>query len=91
MLAHALIRNLEEELTTSECILSWSSGVVRDLDATTLAHGVVVQIDIRALVEPVVRGLMGRRGEIVMDVRESTKESVPTVYQNTRIIVQRRQ
>jgi hypothetical protein len=33
-------------LTTSKCILSWGSSIIGNLDPPTLAHGVVVEIDI---------------------------------------------
>jgi len=45
--------------------------MVRDFYAPTLAHRVVVEVDIGALVEAVVRGNLGRRGDVVVDVCEA--------------------
>jgi hypothetical protein len=59
------------QLTTSKCILGWRSSIVGNLDPPTLAHGVVVEIDIGALIKSVVRGLLGWWGEVVMDVCEA--------------------
>lgn len=36
--------------------------MVGNLDATALAHGIVVEVDIGAFVEAVMRGSLGRRG-----------------------------
>lgn len=53
---------------TSECILGWGSGIVGNFYASSLAHGVVIKIDIGALVEAVMRGLLRWRGEVVVDI-----------------------
>ena len=45
--------------------------MVRDFYAPTLAHRVVVEVDIGALVEAMVRGDLGRRGDVVVDVCEA--------------------
>ena len=58
-------------LTASKGILVWGSGVVCNLHAPSLAHGVVVEIDIGALIKSVVRGLVGWRGKVVMDICEA--------------------
>ena len=62
------MESLTFQLTTSKCILGWSSSIVGNLDPPTLAHGVVVDIDIGALIKPMVRGLLGWRREVVMDI-----------------------
>lgn len=59
---------------TSKCILGRGSSIVGNLDAPTLAHGVVVEIDIGALIKPVVRGLVGWRGKVVMDICEERRQ-----------------
>ena len=41
------------------------------LYAAALPYGIVVQVDIGALVEAVVRGLLGWRGDVVVDVCEA--------------------
>lgn len=41
------------------------------LDAPTLAHGIVVEIDIGALVEAVVRGVLCRRRDVVVHICEA--------------------
>jgi hypothetical protein len=63
-------------LTTREGILLRRPGVVRDFDAPALLDGVVVEVDIGALVEAVVRRLVSRRGEIVVDVCKAAWVSV---------------
>lgn len=55
-------------LTASECILARCSRVVRDLYASTLAHRVVIKVDVGALIEAVMRGLVGGRREVVVDI-----------------------
>lgn len=45
--------------------------MIRYLYTTTLAHGIMVEVDIRAFVEAMVRGVLGRRGQIVVDVCEA--------------------
>jgi hypothetical protein len=45
--------------------------MVGDFYAATLLHGVVVEIDIGAFVEAVVRGFVRGRGEVVVDVCEA--------------------
>ena len=44
--------------------------------AATLAHGVVVEVDIGAFVESVVRGMLRRRGDVVMDICKPVSGSV---------------
>jgi hypothetical protein len=46
------------QLTASKGILLWRAGVVGNLYAPALSYGIVVQVDIGALVEAVVRGLL---------------------------------
>lgn len=65
-----------QRLTTGKGILGWSSWIVCNLYTSSLTHGVVIEVDIGALVEAVVRGLLGRRGEVVMDVCEAAALSV---------------
>lgn len=38
--------DIVSSLTTSKCILGWGSSIVGNLDTPTLAHGIVVEIDI---------------------------------------------
>lgn len=45
--------------------------MVRYLYAALLLHGVVVEVDIGAFIEAVVRGLVRRRREVVVGVREA--------------------
>lgn len=63
-------------LTASKGILLWRAGVVGNLYTPALSYGVVVQVDIGALVEAVVRGLLGWRGDVVVDVCEAVTVSM---------------
>lgn len=45
--------------------------MVRYFYATALAHRVVVEVDIGAFVEAMVRGGLGRRGDVVVNVCEA--------------------
>ena len=45
------------------------------LDAPTLAHGIVVEIDIGTLVEAVVRGVLCRRRDVVVHICEAVGKS----------------
>lgn len=58
----------------SKCILFWSTRVVCYLNATRAAYGVVVEVDIGAFVEAVVRGLLVGRGDVVVDVGEEGQQ-----------------
>lgn len=51
-----------------ECILVGSPGVVCDLEACLVFGSIVVNVDVRALIESVVEGFGGRRSEIIVDV-----------------------
>ena len=51
-----------------ECILVGSPGVVCDLKACLVLSSIVVNVDVRALIESVVEGFGGRRSEIIVDV-----------------------
>lgn len=44
--------------------------------AAALAHGVVVEVDIGAFVESVMRGMLRRRGDVVMDICKPASGSV---------------
>jgi hypothetical protein len=57
--------------TAGEGILVGCASMVRYLYAPTLAHGIMVEVDIGAFVETVMRGLLGRWGDVVMDVCEA--------------------
>jgi hypothetical protein len=50
--------------------------VVRNLNATRLPYRIVVEVDIGAFVKAVVRGLLGRRGNVVVDVCKAATMSV---------------
>jgi hypothetical protein len=58
-------------LTARKRILLWCSRMVGDFNAAALLHGVVVEVDIGAFVEAVVRGFDGWWGEVVVDVCEA--------------------
>jgi hypothetical protein len=58
-------------LTARKCVLLWCSRMVGDFNAATLLHRVVVEVDIGAFVEAVVRGFDGGWGEVVVDVCEA--------------------
>jgi hypothetical protein len=53
--------------------------MVRYLDATALPYWVVVEVDIGAFVEAVVRGLVSWWGEIVMDVCKAAFVSISSL------------
>lgn len=59
------------ELTPSKGVLLRRPGMVRYLYPPTLPYGVVIQIYIGRLVEAMVRGFVGGRAEVVVDVREA--------------------
>lgn len=52
------------------------AGRVGDLYAAALAYGIVVEVDIGAFVEAVVRGLLGWWGDVVVDVCEAVIVSI---------------
>jgi len=58
-------------LTTSKGILFWRASMVCYLYPTTLPYGIVVEVDIRALVEAMVRGFLSRWGDVVVDICEA--------------------
>jgi hypothetical protein len=60
-------------LTASKGILVRRSRMIRNFYPPPLLDRIVIQIDIRALVEAVVRGSTRRRREVVMDVCEATR------------------
>jgi hypothetical protein len=62
--------------TASKGILVWCARVVCNFNATRLPYGVMVEVDIGAFVEAVVRGLLGRRGNVVVDVCKAATMSV---------------
>lgn len=51
--------------------------MICNLYAATVLHRVVVEVDITALVEAVVRGLVRRRGEVIVYVCEAVQKLVP--------------
>ena len=63
-------------LTAGKGILVWCACMVGYLYPALLLHGVVVQVDIASLVEAVVRGRVGRRREVVVNVGEAAQTSV---------------
>jgi hypothetical protein len=62
-------------LTTSKGVLVRGTSVVRYLYATSLAYGVVVEVDIGALVETMMSWLLQGWGHVVMYVCEA----IPTL------------
>jgi hypothetical protein len=62
---------LQEGLTTSKGVLLRCASMVRYLYAPGLPDRIVVEVDIGAFVEAVMWGLLGRRGEVVVDVCEA--------------------
>lgn len=65
-----MMRHVSEH-TTGKGILIRRACMVRNLYAPALAHRVVVEIDIGAFVEAVMRGSLARWGDVVMDVCEA--------------------
>lgn len=65
-------------LTASKSILLWCTGMIRDLYTASLAHGVVVEIDVGALVEAMMWGVLSWRGKVVVDICEAKVVSVVT-------------
>lgn len=63
-------------LTASKGVLVRGARVVCNFYATRLADGVVVEVDIGALVEAVVGWLLRRRGHVVVDVGEAVVDLV---------------
>lgn len=63
-------------LTAGESILVRCAGMVCNLYPTSLVHGVVVEIDIAALVKAVVRGLVGGRREVVVYVCKAVQDQL---------------
>jgi hypothetical protein len=61
--------------TTGEGVLVGCASMVRYFYASALAHGVMVEVDIGAFVEAVMRGLLGRWGDVVMNVCEAVQMS----------------
>lgn len=61
-------------LTAREGILLGCPSMVRYFYAPTLLHWVMVEVDIRALVEAVVRRFVRGRREVVMDVCEAVRD-----------------
>jgi hypothetical protein len=59
------------ELTASKGILIWCASVVCYLYPAALPYGIVVEVDIGAFVEAVVRGLLVWWGDVVVDVCEA--------------------
>ena len=53
---------------TGKGILVGCARMVRYFYAPALAHGIVVKVDIGAFVEAMMWGLLGRWGDVVMDV-----------------------
>ena len=43
---NSIVANLESQLTASKRVLSRGSGIIRNLNAATLEHRVVVEVDI---------------------------------------------
>lgn len=60
--------NLDGVQLTGKGILVGCARMVRYFYAPTLAHGIVVKVDIGAFVEAMMWGLLGRWGDVVMDV-----------------------
>ena len=63
------------KLTTSKGILIRCASMVRYFNTATLPYGVMVEVDIGAFVEAVVRGFLSRWGEVVVDVSEAVEVS----------------
>lgn len=57
--------------TSIECILKRRSGVIGDLNPGLVLGSIVIDVEIRALVESMMDGLGSRLCEIGMDVREA--------------------
>lgn len=57
--------------TSIECILKRRSGVIGDLNPGLVLSSIVVDVEIRALVESMMDGLGSRLCEVGMDVREA--------------------
>lgn len=55
-------------LTTCKRVLIWGARMVCYFYTPGLAHGVMVEVDIRALVEAVMRGSLRGRGDVVVHV-----------------------
>ena len=55
-------------LTTGKSILIWRASMVGYLDPASLLYGVVIEVDIGAFVEPVMRGFLVWWGDVVVDV-----------------------
>lgn len=70
---------VSRRLTTSKGILIRSTGVVRYLDAARLPNGIVVEVDIGALIEAMMRGSLGRWGDVVVNVCKAVLASVLTL------------
>lgn len=70
---HARRVALWRGLTAGKGILVRCACIVRYLYTPTLAHGIVVKIDIGAFVEAVMRGRVSRRGQVVMHICEAVQ------------------
>jgi hypothetical protein len=68
--------NLHCVQLTGKGILVGCARMVCYFYAPTLAHGVVIEVDIGAFIEAMMRGILGRRGYVVMDIREACHTSV---------------
>jgi hypothetical protein len=75
------------QLTTSKGILLWCASMVGNLDATRLSYRIVVQVHIGSLIEAMMWGLLGRRGNVVVDVREAILRSVHFLLSRSQIIL----
>lgn len=71
--------SLSSHLTASECILVWSSSIVGNLDSSSLVQSIMVEVEVRALVEAVVNWFCCGRSKISMDIREALYRSVAMV------------
>lgn len=72
-------------LTAVKSVLVWCAGMIGYLYAAFLLHGIVVQVDIASFVEAVVRGCVGRRREVVVNVGEAAQTSVTMRSEAVRI------
>lgn len=74
--ARVLVRVVDADRVelAGEGILLWRARMVRDLDAARPPYGVVVEVDVGALVEAVVRRLLVGRGDVVVHVGEEGQQ-----------------
>lgn len=72
-----MAHSTRRELTASKSILSRRACIVGYLYPSALAHGIVVEIDIRAFVEAMVQRVLSRWADVVMNVCKAVPILVP--------------